>query len=73
MPQRVVCSGKKGELRTGSARLRWGQDACQGETGSPLFLSRALARVVAKWRTEVGQADAGWQGCASLVEWAESG
>ena len=73
MPQRVVCSGKKGELRTWQREIAMGPKCLQGQGRQSALLSAELACVAARRRAEVGQADAGWQGCASLVEWAESG
>jgi len=73
MPQRVVCSGKKGELRTWQREIAMGPKCLQGQDRQSALLSTELACVAARRRAEVGQADAGRQGCASLVEWAESG
>ena len=68
MPQRVVCSGKKGELRTWQREIAMGPRRLQGQDRQSALLSRDLAVEAAEERAEVGQADAGWQGCASLVE-----
>ena len=73
MPQRVVCSGKKGKLRTWQREITMGPKCLQGQDRQSALLSAESACVAARRRAEVGQADAGWQGCASLVEWAESG
>lgn len=45
----------------------------QGQDRQPALLSRELEEVAAEERAEVGQTDAGWQGCASLVEWRRVG
>ena len=53
--------------------IAMGPKRLQGQDRQSALLSAELACVAARRRAEVGQADAGWQGCASLVEWAESG
>jgi hypothetical protein len=45
----------------------------QGRERQSALLSRELAQIAARGQAEVGQSPAGWQGCASLVEWRRVG
>lgn len=56
-----------------AGEIAMGPGSLQGRERQSALLSRALARIVAEGRAEVGQWDAGWQGCASLVEWRRAG
>ena len=73
MPQRVVCSGKKGKLRTWQREIAMGPKCLQGQDRQSALLSAELACVAARRRAEVGQADAGRAGLRLAGGMAESG
>jgi hypothetical protein len=56
-----------------AGEIAMGPGSLQGRDWQSALLSRALARIAAEGRAEVGQWDAGWQGCASPVEWRRVG
>ena len=64
---------EEGKAAHMAGEIAMGAGWLQGQDRQSALLSRASARIAAEGRAEVGQADAGWQGCASLVEWRRVG